>query len=501
MKKQFILAAMAVVALFTACSNEEENMMVPAEGAEVNFVIGGPVTRTSTTEDAAGKYITNFVATDQIGIYATGGATGTNALYKVASDGTTLESTQEISYTSTDKTTFYAYSPYQENQTGSTVSFSVKSNQSAEADFNASNFMTTVIANKTSADPNIELTFKPRLTLVRLEMAGELGKTASAVSVNGKPTLTWTYAANTSSDENADIATSGNAINIPMYHQNSDKTLDNPVFAAFLPEQKTTTGVPFFTITIGSSTYTYTPSAAIDLKANTIKKFKISIAADGTTRVLATTTNEVTWTEDGTIVENNNAEVSKQMIELISADAGDFSKATLNASVTGLQGTTEGWNPVIVNSYATIEINSSENAATITGTGTGAWYQRALTYRTADNAGTLGKYTLSFSIKSNNSTDITVAVMRGQTTNIYTTNAYFMVGAATAGKAESTTSSYVTKSLTVDFSKIKEASGNERAATVEDLATGIMVLFYAKDAKGGTDTHYIKDVTLEEAAE
>lgn len=492
MKKQFILAIMAATMMtLGACSNEE---VLENTSRKVNFVIGGPITRTTTAENTEGKYITDFVADDPIGIYAAGGAIATNALYKVAADGSSLNSSEEISYTSSDATTFYAYSPYQANQTGNTISFNVKTNQSTEADFNASNFMTTVISGKTSADPNIVLNFKPRLTLVRLEMTGALGKTATAVNVNGKPTVTWTYAT-TNATGNADIATSGTQTNIPMYHQNANKTSEDPVFAAFLPAQEVTAGTPFFTITIGSSTYNYTPSSAIALSPNTVKRFKISIGADGTTKVLATVTDNVTWIEDGTLVEITGAEVTEQKIELISKDAGDFSKVTLNPSVNGLPSVTSvGWTPVNANNV-TIQKEEAENAISILNTNSSSsWYNRALVYVTEPGKGTLGTYTLTFYAKSSAAGELQFAALQAQTSP----NTWFKMGTTVGANYMSTTTEYVKKEVIIDL-RTKKESG-ESSTTIEDLAKGILVLFTPKTSDTNV-TYYIKDVTLIEKKE
>ena len=131
---------------------------------------------------------------------------------------------------------------------------------------------------------------------------------------------------------------------------------------------------------------------------------------------------------------------------------------------------------------------------------TGAWYQKALVYRTPDNAGSLGKYKLSFKVKSTNGNDIIVRVMRGQTKDVFTSNAYFCTGTnGFTGQAltAKTTDAYESKVVNIDLSKITNAT---TAATAADLATGITISFSTKTVTDA-ETYYIKDVKLVEVKE
>ena len=91
--------------------------------------------------------------------------------------------------------------------------------------------------------------------------------------------------------------------------------------------------------------------------------------------------------------------------------------------------------------------------------------------------------------------------MRGQTKDVFTSNAYFCTGTnGFTGQALATknaTENYESKVVNIDLSKITNAT---TAATVADLATGITISFSTKTVTDA-ETYYIKDVKLVEVKE
>lgn len=136
MKKCNIIMALAATTVFAACNNDNELVQQKVSGEEVNFFIdNAPITRTSVnTSDASTKFVEN----DQIGIYATGGATASNVGYQVGSgsDGALSPISGTINWSSEAAGNFYAYYPYASTQSATgKVTFTV-SNQDTEANFN-----------------------------------------------------------------------------------------------------------------------------------------------------------------------------------------------------------------------------------------------------------------------------------------------------------------------------------------------------------------------------
>ncbi|MBR6433398.1 MAG: hypothetical protein IKS70_03200, partial [Bacteroides sp.] len=85
MKNRLFFASLAVAALLAGCSKEELDDK-RENNTPISFVIGGVETRAVTTY-ASGSYTTVFEAGDEVGIYATGGATYSNTKLTVSKNG------------------------------------------------------------------------------------------------------------------------------------------------------------------------------------------------------------------------------------------------------------------------------------------------------------------------------------------------------------------------------------------------------------------------------
>lgn len=463
-------AFIALSALVLASCSEENAPVNPAENQAITLSISEPVVLSRTATSETGNVLkTTFVAGDQIGVSATGGASATNAKFTVSADGTTLTTETPITFQYNMDAALTAYTPYVEG-TSANVTFSIKPDQTAADDFNASNFMTSEAVTVSKAQPNASLKFNPRMTLVYVEMVGELGVNATNLKLRGiKPSLTWTA--------NKDIiATEGDATDVTMH-----KAADKSVFMAFIPAQTTTAGEQLFAITIGSDSYTYKPTGAIEFKEGTVKRFRLTVNADQTVNIESSVAGVTDWT-DTSATGNEGGELTRNYLELISVADGTFTGKNLNEA-SGLQSAKEGWNSIIAGTDNSSTITIDGDAAVIATNG-GAWYQRALYFRSPNGIGTQHKYQLKFDVKGG--TDIQVAVMRGQETGTFTSNAFFAVADNTAAKVEKTEAEYTTKTLEVDLSKI--STGNV------DFSTGIGVIFHAKD--NAEQTHYIKNVSL-----
>lgn len=467
MKKFAFIAASTL--LLASCS--EENAPVnPAENQAITLSISEPVVLSRTVTSETGNVLkTTFVAGDKIGVSATGGASATNAKFTVSADGTSLTTETPITFQFNTDAALTAYTPYAAGESPN-VTFTIKPDQTVADDFNASNFMTSK-ATVSKANPTASLTFSPRMTLVYVEMAGALGVNATNLKLRGiKPSLTWTASTDA-------VVAEGGATDVTMH-----KAADKSVFMAFIPAQTTTAGEQLFAITIGSDSYSYKPTGTIEFKEGTVKRFKLTVNADQTVNIESTVVNGTDWTNDGDATENVGGELTRNYLELISVANGTFTGKTLNP-ITGLSGAQEGWNALIAGTDNSSTITIENDEAVITTNG-GNWYQRGLYFRSPNGVGTQHRYQLKFDVKGG--TDIQVAVMRGQETGTFTSNAFFAVAGNTAAKVEKTVADYTTKTLEVDLSRVSTGD--------VDFSTGIGVIFYAKD--NAAQTHYIKNVSL-----
>ena len=493
--KQLTLALALGAALLSSCSQSDLTEVATGK-TSVNFSINGQstITRSATTAGTDGTYTTAFVAGDQIGIFASGASTAANVKYTVGSDGIGITG-ENITINKDGEAKFLSYAPYSAAAETDKVSHSVAVDQQEDAAYNASNFMTAKAENITAANPNVAFTFAPRLALVRVELTGDLGVTTSMVKMNAKTDITWTPSTNA-------VEATGTAAAITLHKETTDGS--NAVFTGFVPAQSFNGGTKVLEMTVGDKTYAFTPASNIALTEGKVNKIKVKIA--GTTTV---TTENIKfsnlafggWTNQDITV--NDGEVKEEVpaaIELITAEAGTFTSETALTKATGLKGCVEGWNALIATVEnvvcATIAFDASENAMKINFANKGTWYQRTLVYRTPNNTGNLGKYKLTFKVKSANALDMNVRVMRGQTQE-FTSNANFCTGTNSyLGQNLSTVNTdYEPKTVNIDMSKIQIVNNRARASTSEDLTTGIAICFTTKTDKV-EETFFIKDVKL-----
>lgn len=495
--KQLTLALALGAALLSSCSQSDLTEVATGK-TSVNFSINGQstITRSATTAGTDGNYTTAFVAGDQIGIFASGASAATNVKYTVDTDGTGLTG-ENITITKEGEAQFFSYTPYNaEVTTGEKITHSVAVNQQEDAAYNASNFMTAKPGTITAENPNVAFTFAPRLSLVRVELTGDLGATTSMVKMNAKTDVTWTPSTDA-------VEATGTAATITLHKEKADAT--HAIYTGFVPAQTINGGTKVLEMTVGEKkTYAFTPAANIALTEGKVNKIKVNIA--GTTTV---TTENIKfsnlafggWTNQDITV--NDGEVKEEVpapIELITAEAGTFTSETALTKATGYQGCVEGWNALIVNSLATIGYDATEDAMKldIKTQKDNTWYQKNLVYRTPNNAGSLGKYKLTFKVKSTNGKNMIVRIMRGQTKDVFTVNGYFLTGTnGFSGQSltAATTDAYEAKVVDIDFSQIKVGADAARATKAEDLATGITVSF-STNSVNDEEIYFIKDVKL-----
>lgn len=494
-QKTYLCTLLAAAALLGACSNEENLTTPVSDGTAVSFTLGdnGIMTRSLTTEESAG-YKTVIQAAEQIGIYGTGTTAATsNVLATVNTDGNGLTPSAEIKIGQSSTALFTAYTPYTANA-GETLAFSVKSDQSTATDFNASNLLTAKSDEVTASSPSVSLTFEPRLALVRVEMAGAEGINTSAVKVNAKPQVTWTAATDALSEA------AGTATDITMWHQNATADeVASQIFAAFVPAQDIAAGASFLTMTVGEKQYRFKPKSNFSLAAGKINKFKVTIGASGEITIESITIDVKDWeVNDLTTIEGEVEEIVPEPIVLID-NVTDAPSAEALQSCTGLSVSKEGWNALLTTATTTtITYDEDEAAFKIADDGTGAWYQKMLVFRTPNNAGSLGKYTLTFQVKTTNGKDISVRAMKGQVKDVFTSNAYFNTNDAekSGGQPLATVAGqWANKSMTIDLSVL-----SSQAATADDLAYGVMICFAIKTVTESDDI-YIKNVKCIEVTE
>lgn len=478
MKKYYFLMALAATAIMSACSTENE-FAPQTSGAKVNFYVdNGPITRTTVDKENAS---TKFVEGDEIGIFATGGATGSNVGYKVSAgtEGTLSPIGSDIEWTTADEGNFYAYYPYAAGNVTDKVNFTVTDQTDAD-EFAKNDFL---VATKTSVSnqTDIKFQFAHGLSLVQVVLNGDKAAEATEVTLTAKPTVEWAFADNT-------FTTSGDAKAIKMW-----KIADNPqTYWAMVPAQ-TIPAEAFVKITASGKNYTYTPSEAIKLSTAKIKKFNLQLGKAGQAISVSTNMNTDDWTDDENPTDGNTEEKTEPAVELISAADGTFTAETVFNTVTQKQNCVKGWNSFMADANGKIEV--VDGALQIAAT-TGSWHN-STAYYCAEGA-TPATYELVFKAQTDAVTekDIQISVIACSEANDY----FVRVGLASSYIYQTLGAEYAEYKFKFDLSKIRRGAANatEEEASASDLSK-ILIYFTPKKKTG--ENFYIKDVTFIEVKE
>lgn len=375
MKKHFILAAMAVAAIFASCSNENEENLMPSEGAPVNFVIDGSVTRT-TTDATSG--VTSFVEGDKIAIYSSGLSNEmAGAVFTVGGGGAlTADNGASYAFSGLNGASFYAYYPTTATGGATSTEFTVAADQSGAGAVDKSDLMTAKSSIGAATLDAISLKFAHRLTLVKVKLTGI---TISTVEINNvQPTATWSYSTDA-------VATSGDATTIKM-------GLNGDEYWAVIPTQTVNIGTILFTITASDGkVYTYTPTVGnITFNEGKAKKFTLALDPGKQTLVSLNTNMDVAW-ENDTDESGNIAEYVKNYISLTNesiASITDRNKLIGGDTPWGFFDAADG---TATNSNGTLTVTTANTST--------SWYNRTLYYYNSETLSP-GEYTLSFKAKT-----------------------------------------------------------------------------------------------------
>lgn len=189
--KRRILYLLLPTMLLAGCDKDESGGE-PATDDRIRFEIGfapqdaamggAPETRTATAPD----FKTTWETGDEIGVYIVKGSDGLQASGNYAdnvkfirqSNGTwsyTLPTGREYYPTDGDKLHFFAYYPYDAAMSAPTAyTFSVRTDQSAEADYSLSDLMTAKAENVEESKNAVSLQFSHALSLVQVEVKREV---------------------------------------------------------------------------------------------------------------------------------------------------------------------------------------------------------------------------------------------------------------------------------------------------------------------------------------
>ena len=250
MKTNLMAPAMIAALLLGACSNDEDmNQVDLSKPIALSFA---PAPLDVQTRATIGVGNASFQQGDKVGVYVDD-AGYSNICYTCG--GNAWSTTEDLYWPEDATYTFRAYYPYMETVS---TAVSLPADQSTEAAFTKADLM-WVSANYQATNSNITLTLGHRMSLIKLDVSQGEGitldeiKTMTPAILGSIPTVgTWdlttgevTFAADAETTDNIR----------PYMKDNGDGTLT--YYALVMPNTVFRDGDRFFSLTDGTTTYSY----------------------------------------------------------------------------------------------------------------------------------------------------------------------------------------------------------------------------------------------------
>ncbi len=269
MKKLFFLAA-TVCTILSSCSKNEEPTTEPIiPDAEVKIPINLSIGDYSRANDAV------FEAGDKVGIYvvnqpdalASSGNHVDNMLFTYG--GGKWTPAEEIYWKDqTTKADFYAYYPYSATANTSAHTFAVKANQSAEADYWASDFLWGKASNVAPTKETVHITTNHIFSNALISLVPGDGFTEESLAAATKSVKICGVKTGATINLSTGVASAtGNATEVTPY-------LDGTQYRALIIPQTTAEGA-LVVVTVDGVDYTLTRS--MTFKANKQHKFTVTL--------------------------------------------------------------------------------------------------------------------------------------------------------------------------------------------------------------------------------
>ena len=293
--KRLLLFAVTIGALF-ACTKEDITP-VDEQKIPINISVGQSTRANDTTfaaDDKVGIYVVNYTE-EEAGTLATSGNQVDNA--KFTFNGSAWAPEKPVYWK--DRSTaadFYAYYPYSESVNTAAHPFSVKADQSKEADFWASDFLWGKATNVSPSPNPVSITTNHSLSRILVEIKPGKGFTDETWAAAAKSIKICDVKTAATIDLSTGVATAtgDNGEIIPL-------AADAGYKAMMIPQQVADNS-KLIVVTVDGVDYVY--RKGFTFKANTQHKFSITVnQADGKIDI---TIGE--WTTDDILNEGNAEE-------------------------------------------------------------------------------------------------------------------------------------------------------------------------------------------------
>lgn len=311
----------ATMAMFTACSQDEAENIVPISK---NNVIS--LTSSMETMRAASELQTNALSTDvKVGAFGVSGSAtitnGNNNQYTVGTTGN-LTATNEMAWPSdaSAKVNIYAYAPYQSNWTyNSANAFSVQTDQSSNDNYLASDLLYAKATDKTQTTEAIALNFAHKLS--RINVTIKKGEDASTITLNGaKVYITNTCTATTLNPSTGALASTPSTVaDILIGTLSAEPTATGTTLYGITIPQAIAAATKLVKVTTTDKVYVAKLGSATTLEGGKSYNFTATI---GTSTEATLTLGSVTLTGWGDATDLGSATMEEDVPEPIYATFG-----------------------------------------------------------------------------------------------------------------------------------------------------------------------------------
>ena len=357
------------------------------------------LTRTSTPE---GTFATTFENGDAVGIFAVAEGATAYSNVKYTFDGTEWKSDAPIYAEDGVSYTYYAYYPYKEGvDSYSAAALSVLADQSTEANYNASDVLTSTT---TATGTAVTLQYGHAYALVQVTLKGsEAG--------NGTVTLPALNLGGTT-DLATGVTTIGGetgTITMMPFAANSG-TVSEYKYRAIVPAQDVEANEPLVEIALNGKNYRYTYNAAVPYESGKYRQITITLGEQsGSPIVVGGAEDEIkNWEASTDVTGGGDVE---EVIDYTVDEVTALTSTTLNSDAVYAALATDaadGWYGVSFDG-ATYDVTASdasgewENMAVYTWDRTknaGAWYRGSIAYNHVTPVDAEKIYKLTFKVKA-----------------------------------------------------------------------------------------------------
>lgn len=268
MKKKLILGMLASFALFSCGGSDDdpkvEETLVPISfSSQVNMHEKSRATDSGfESNDQIGVYITKWNGSSQTSLKSSGNYVD-NKLYSYSSSGFSSSST---AYYPEDgsKIDVYAYYPYSDMSSPTSISFAVQADQSTQARYTKSDLMTSIVTNRSTSTSPIPLKFDHALAKVIINLDSETVPSGTKSITLENVYTNCNYNLNT-----GECSTKGSKSQIILKADGTNR------FIGILPPQMISSGQLLATVLINGESFTWKPSSDVSFVSNTETEYTL----------------------------------------------------------------------------------------------------------------------------------------------------------------------------------------------------------------------------------